>query len=126
MIELYLHPTICLHGVVLNKFSTGTTLPLPLPLPGQGHHTSHKSLTGSGGMMEALKKLKENAVPVPHGLPEILYDVIGDENRSSSDCYLLCSSAPETQAIGSFETSVNLYQIMQYHTAERTSNPTMY
>jgi hypothetical protein len=27
MVELYLHSPICLHGVVLNELSTGTTLP---------------------------------------------------------------------------------------------------
>jgi hypothetical protein len=30
MVELYLHSPICLHGVALNKLSTGTILPLPL------------------------------------------------------------------------------------------------
>jgi hypothetical protein len=29
MVELYLHSPICLHGIVLNYLSTGTTLPLP-------------------------------------------------------------------------------------------------
>jgi hypothetical protein len=27
MVELYFHSPICLHGVVLNKLSTGTSLP---------------------------------------------------------------------------------------------------
>jgi hypothetical protein len=27
MVELYLHSLICLHGIVLNELSTGTTLP---------------------------------------------------------------------------------------------------
>jgi hypothetical protein len=28
MVELYLHSPVCLHGIVLNELSTGTTLPL--------------------------------------------------------------------------------------------------
>jgi hypothetical protein len=32
MVELYLHSPIYLHGIVLNKLSTGTTVPLPLNL----------------------------------------------------------------------------------------------
>jgi hypothetical protein len=31
MVELYLHSYLCLHGIPLNKLSTGTTLPLLLP-----------------------------------------------------------------------------------------------
>jgi hypothetical protein len=31
-VDLYIHSSIRLHGVVLNSLSTGTTLPLPLPL----------------------------------------------------------------------------------------------
>jgi hypothetical protein len=29
-VDLYIHSPLCLHGVVLNSLSTGTTLPLPL------------------------------------------------------------------------------------------------
>jgi hypothetical protein len=29
--DLYIHPSICLHAVVLHYLSTGTTLPLPWP-----------------------------------------------------------------------------------------------
>jgi hypothetical protein len=46
MVELYAHSPARSHGFVLNKLSTGTTLPFTLPREEVGNEVNNSSLYG--------------------------------------------------------------------------------
>jgi hypothetical protein len=53
MVELYLHSPICLHGIMLNELSTGTTLPYMNCLL-----RSVKSLLSGGIVVRVMEKIE--------------------------------------------------------------------
>jgi hypothetical protein len=60
MVELYLHSPICLHGVVLNSLSTGTTLPVTDLVAGDSHPADQQILLYM--VLDGPSSLKKNAI----------------------------------------------------------------